>query len=143
MNTNKTSRLVTRSAAATACLGAVLAGATACGNDDATTTASPQLGHQAAQGVGAPAPASKELAEKARANIWEYMYQPASKDLAEKAKANIWEYTYQLKAQRPDAARPTPGFGDDRRQSIQEARDRHAPAPSHAPGYNKALPSEW
>ena len=81
--------------------------------------------------------------EKARANIWEYTYQPASKDLSEKAKANIWEYTYQLEPQRPDAARPTPGFGDDRRQSIQEARDRHAPAPSHAPGYNKALPSEW
>ena len=138
MNTNKTSRLVTRSAAAAACLGAVLAGATACGNDDAATTASPQLGHQAAQGVGAPAPASKDLAEKARANIWEYMYQPASKDLSENAKANIWEYTYQLEPQRSDAARPGHS-GDDRRQPQGQSGSHRI---LHSARYDTALLSE-
>jgi hypothetical protein len=76
MNANTTTRLLTRSAAAAACLGAVLVGAAACGNDDGTTTASPQLGHQGANGVGATATASTDPADKSKGDVWAYMYKP-------------------------------------------------------------------
>ena len=115
MNSNTTSRLATRAAAAAACLGAVLAGATACGTDDANTTASPRLGHQAAQGVGGAAPASAELSEKAKANIWEYMWQVE-----------------------PQQSGGAHSYGDDRRQQ-QGQTGSHRQHPS---GYDKALLNE-
>jgi hypothetical protein len=92
MNTNlNTVRPTRRATALAACLGLLFAGATACGTEHAAPPA--KTGNR---------PASL-----------------SSNDLVEKEKANqkwdLW-YLQLLKAQRPDAARPTPGFGDDRRQ---------------------------
>ena len=115
MNTN-TSRLAIRAAAAAACLGAVLAGATACGTDEDATSASPPLGHQAGQPAGGAVPAAADVSEKARANIWEYMWHTTS--------------------QPSDAARGH--SGDDRRQQQGQSGARRI----HPPGYNKALLNE-
>jgi hypothetical protein len=108
MNTNHiTTRSTIRSASLAACLALLFAGATACGTEGAAT-----------QAKTSNRPASL-----------------SSIDLIEKARANQKWYLQQLKAERPKAARPAPGFGDDRRPQQT--------APSHSPGYNKALPSEW
>ena len=89
MNTNHITRRSTiRSASLAACLTLLFAGATACGTEDGTTPA--KTGNR---------PASL-----------------SSIDLIEKAKANQKWYLQQLSAERPNATRPTPGFGDDRRQ---------------------------
>jgi hypothetical protein len=108
MNANlTTTRATIRTTALAAFLLALFAGATACGTEDGATPA--KTGNR---------PASL-----------------SSIDLIEKAKANQKGYLQQLKAERRHAARPTPGFGDDRRQQQTPAK--------HAPGYNKALSGEW
>jgi hypothetical protein len=103
-----------RTTALAACLALLFAGATACGTEDAATPAK-------------TGPASL-----------------SSIDLIEMAKANQQQYLRHLKSERPNAARPTPGFGDDRREAIHQARRSHPSAPPpHSLDFDKALPSEW
>ena len=120
MSTNHTT---IRSTALAACLALLFAGATACGTEHGTATTPARDGYPGAQ-----------IHEASR---------PSSADLIEKEKANQHAYLDQLKAQRAHAGRPSEGFGDDRRQSIEHSRSDHAPAGQHSAGYNKALPSEW
>jgi hypothetical protein len=123
MNTNHiTTRSTIRSASLAACLALLFAGATACGTEGGKASAKPHA-------------ASIAQLDSAKANQSEYLQRLNA--AAEAAR--------QARAERADAARwahghtgdPTKakGFGDDRRQ-------QETPR-SHAPGYNKALPSEW
>ena len=118
---NTTSPPAIRSTALAACLIAFLAGATACGAEG---------------GASSPARQGQQAAQISHAG------QLPSVDLIEKAKANQTQYLRQLKAEHANATRPTPGFGDDRRQAIEQAQTARATPGEHAPGYDGALLGE-
>jgi hypothetical protein len=99
----------------------LFAGATACGSEDGTAST--------------PARHAQPAAQIHQAG------QPLSADLIEKAKQHA--YRQLLRAQRAQAARPSGGFGDDRRQSIEQSRSNRAATGQHAPGYDNGLFSEW
>ena len=127
MNTSLTkARLTRRGVAVAACAAALIAGATACGTEDGTASARSQA-------------ASIHQVDSAKANQAEYLQQlnaaveAARQARAEKADAARWARGY------PGATTPSPGFGDDRRQAIDESRDNS----TRAPGYNKAMPGQY
>jgi hypothetical protein len=118
MNTN--ARLITRTAAGAACLAAIFAGATACGTEDGTTSATSHT-----------ATSTQSLAS-ARANEALYLQQlhaaveAARVARAENADAARWAGKAAEEAGK-ETKTPTSQFGDDRRQSIQQAQDSHSP----------------
>jgi hypothetical protein len=132
MNTN--TRLTTRAAAVTICLAALFGGATACGTEDGTSDASGSRPHAAS---------SLDLAESAKANQSAYLQRLQAEARAEAARqariehadAARWAHGY------PGATSQSNGYGDDRRQSIEQA-PHDTPPPQDAPNFDKALPSK-
>jgi hypothetical protein len=114
------------STALAACLALLFAGATACGSEDGIASTPARHGQPAAQIQQAGQPSSVDF----------------SADLIEGGKANHHSYRQQLRAQGAQVARASDGFGDDRRQSIEQSRASHATVGQHAPGYDEALLSE-
>ncbi len=110
--------LTTRTAAVTACLAALFAGATACGTEDGIST-----------GSGArPAASSVDLANSAKANQQVYLQRLQAQARAEAAR--------QARVDKADAARAAQGnlgagagYGDDHRQQQTPGPYRGYPGP--------------